>query len=237
MKSEGFWFLKPRAGFSNLNTMGSLVKSFANLNAAVAYAEINNDLYELLCDDASRKVLLHVLLEEYFPNTQEAYSEQNSNSLLKDLEASFLNDPAELYKKQKKLLLDQKECEEVFLRGCVFKREIPRIYNNRCCISGLRIDTTHNISMIDACHIIPFSESYDDTVSNGIALCPNLHRAFDRGLMSITPDYRVCISDSFIEEGSYSLKQFADRKIALPTNENYWPNRENLERHGVNIFR
>lgn len=30
-----------------------------------------------------------------------------------------------------------------------------------------------NVSMVDACHIVPFSEGYDDTLTNGIALCPN----------------------------------------------------------------
>lgn len=237
MKSEGFWTLKPKAGFSNLNTMGSLVKSFANLDAAVEYAEISNDLFELLIDEPSSQVLLNVLLEEYFPNTHGAISEQNYYALVKGLEDHFLNDSSEFYKQQTKLLLDQKEDEEVFLRGSVFKREIPKIYNNTCCISGLKVDTMHNISMIDACHIIPFSESYDDTVTNGIALCPNLHRAFDRGLLSVTPDYRVKISDSFIEEGNYSLKQFANKKISLPINGKYWPNRESLEWHVNNVFR
>jgi len=73
--------------------------------------------------------------------------------------------------------------EEVFIRSGIFKREIPKLYNNTCAISQLRIDATANISMVDACHIVPFSEAYDDTLTNGIALCPNLHRAFDRGLI------------------------------------------------------
>lgn len=204
MKSEGFWTLKPKAGFSKLNTMGSLVKSFANLNAAVEYAEISNDLFELLMDNASRQILSNVLLSEYFPNTQGAISQPNYNLLFEDFEDHFLNDSSELYKQRTKLLMAQKEDEEVFLRGSVFKREIPKMYHNTCCISGLKVNSMHNISMIDACHIIPFSESYDDTVTNGIALCPNLHRAFDRGLLSITPNYKVKISDSFMEEGNYS---------------------------------
>jgi putative restriction endonuclease len=38
--------------------------------------------------------------------------------------------------------------------------------------------------MIDGCHIIPFSKNYNDTIINGIALCPNLHKAFDRALIT-----------------------------------------------------
>lgn len=154
MKSEGFWVLKPKAGFSNLNTMGSLVKSFANLNAAVEYTEIEKPLFELLNDASSRKALLQVLLDEYFPNTKGYFSEQDPVSLFNDLEYSFLNDPSEYYRDRTKELLTQKNDEEVFLRGSVFKREIPKIYNDTCCISGLRANSMHNISMIDACHII-----------------------------------------------------------------------------------
>ncbi|WP_201288840.1 HNH endonuclease signature motif containing protein [Polaribacter septentrionalilitoris] len=39
--------------------------------------------------------------------------------------------------------------------------------------------------MIDACHIVPFSISNDDTIPIGISLSPNLYRAFDRGLITI----------------------------------------------------
>jgi putative restriction endonuclease len=104
---------------------------------------------------------------------------------LDELEDKVLNESPEIYKKEIKVLIEQKNEDEIFLRGSLFKREIPKIYNNTCCISGMRIDATINVSMIDACHIVPFNESYDDTVTNGIALCPNLHRAFDRGLIAI----------------------------------------------------
>jgi putative restriction endonuclease len=57
------------------------------------------------------------------------------------------------------------------------------------------VDATINVTMVDACHIVPFSISYDDTITNGLALCPNLHRAFDRGLIAISDDYRVVVSE------------------------------------------
>ena len=72
--------------------------------------------------------------------------------------------------------------------------------------------------MVDACHIVPFSESYDDTLTNGIALCPNLHRAFDRGLISISDDYTVLINRNFVEDKNsvLNLSQFEDKQIILP---------------------
>ncbi|MEQ9297766.1 MAG: HNH endonuclease [Cyclobacteriaceae bacterium] len=238
MKSEGFWRLIPKKGFGEIEKMGSLMKSFSSLSAAVAYAQIDQSLYELCLNSKSNQTLKQQLLDEYFPVTKHRFSGGNtSGSIFKDLEGKFLNEPPAEYQRQTKLLLEDNEEEEVFLRGSVFKREIPKIYDSRCCISGLRVDSIHNFSMIDACHIVPFSESYDDTVTNGLALCPNLHRAFDRGLISIALDYRVCVSDSFVEEGDYSIRQYDGQKINLPSNQSYWANQKNLEWHKQYVFK
>lgn len=32
-----------------------------------------------------------------------------------------------------------------------------------------------NAQLVDACHIVPFAISKDDTINNGISLSPNLH--------------------------------------------------------------
>ena len=149
---------------------------------------------------------------------------------------SILNEPSEEYKRkiiELKSQVDENAFqEEVFIRGGLFKREIPKIYNNTCAITGLRIDAITNVSMVDACHIVPFSEGYDDTLTNGIALCPTLHRAFDRGLISITDDYKVIINKNFVEKTSiYNISQFAGNKITLPENSNFHPALENFAKH------
>lgn len=92
--------------------------------------------------------------------------------------------------------------------------------------------------MVDACHIVPFSVSFDDTITNGIALCPNLHRAFDRGLITINEDYRVVVSKKFNEkENSYSIRAFENKIINLPSIESYFPTANNFHWHFKNIFK
>jgi putative restriction endonuclease len=92
--------------------------------------------------------------------------------------------------------------------------------------------------MIDACHIVPFSESHDDTISNGISLCPNLHRAFDRGLISIDEDYKVIVSSSFSESSvDYSIKQYEGKELFLPKDYEHFPSANNLLWHKNNSFR
>lgn len=92
--------------------------------------------------------------------------------------------------------------------------------------------------MIDACHIIPFSESFNDTITNGIALCPNLHRAFDRGLIAINEDYKVIVSKSFKEEKNiYSIRAFENKIINLPSIESFFPKANNFLWLLKNIFK
>jgi putative restriction endonuclease len=87
--------------------------------------------------------------------------------------------------------------------------------------------------MVDACHIVPFSEGYDDTLTNGIALCPNLHRAFDRGLISISDNYTILLNKNFVEneKSAFNLSQFAGKRIFLPYSEKLYPDLENLYIH------
>lgn len=127
--------------------------------------------------------------------------------------------------------------EEVFVRGSLFKKTVPRIYDYTCCISRMKINTLPNIQMVDACHIYPFSLSNDDTITNGIALCPNLHRAFDRGLISINEDYHVQVTGDLTEnESAYGLTQFDGVPIQLPAQERYYPSRKALAWHWKAVF-
>lgn len=240
LTSDKFWKLIPNPGFENILQLSASMRSFANLNAAVNCAIIDEELFELMKDKKSNEILTQFLLDEYFPNSESNFnnSSDGQQNLFDDIENKILKEPSEEYQQEIKYLLEQKNEEEIFLRGSLFKREIPKIYNNTCCISGMKIDATINVSMIDACHIVPFSVSYDDTIKNGIALCPNLHRAFDRGLIAVDESYRVVVSKSFKEhETNYSIRAFEGNEIKLPYMKNYYPKIENFQWHLKNVFK
>ena len=187
LKSDEFWQLVPKAGFENIDQMGSIMKSFSNLNAAVDYAVIDTELFLLAIDKRSNEILQQFLIDEFFleSNTNLAYLSRCQESLFNNIEVKILHESPADYRQEIEKLMHQNNEEEIYLRRSLFKREIPKIYNNTCSISGMKVDSMFSFSMIDACHIIPFSNSYFDTVTNCIALCPNLHRAFDSGLISI----------------------------------------------------
>lgn len=240
LKSDGFWKLIPRSGFENIDQFGSVMKSFSSLVATIHCAVIEEDLFLLMNEKKSNFILQQFLLQNYFPVTKDNYTTEPTGQYLifDEITEKILKENQVDYRKEILDLLDQKDEEEIYLRGSLFKREIPKIYNNTCCISGMRIDSETSVSMIDACHIVPFSKSYNDTISNGIALCPNLHRAYDRGLISIDQDYKVVVSKNFKEyDTNYSLKRFDGQKILLPNEERFYPLLANIDWHQQNIFR
>jgi putative restriction endonuclease len=86
--------------------------------------------------------------------------------------------------------------------------------------------------LLDACHIQTHALSGINSPSNGIALCKNLHAAFDNGLISLADDFSVLVSRQVREnKTAYSLLPLAGTKIHLPTQERFQPARDHLEWH------
>lgn len=240
LSSEPFWRLVYINGLSDKKEK---ISSLGKLKSKIAFAEIDKDLFELLLNPITRTELENTILDSYFPNTRANYQFGivGGYDLENIIKEQILNDTKEEYQtlmNEITIELTENEIEEErYIRGSVFKREIPKIYQNQCCISGMRIEATTNAQMIDACHIVPFSISNDDTVSNGISLSPNLHRAYDRGLITINEDYIVRISPVVKEnETPFSISQFAGRRIILPENNKDYPSPENLMWHKKEVF-
>lgn len=240
LSREPFWQLITKRGYDlKTNSKGS-IRSFNALYLATEYAKIDKELAFLLMDNESRSILKHTIINQYFPISAHQLA---STSYLDLLTQDILNETGEEYRKKLEKIKAQMDTEnyeeEIFLRGYIFQKQIPQIYNYKCCVSGYTIRTLHNISMIDACHIVPFSESYDDTITNGLSLCPNIHRAFDRGLITIDENYKIIISSQFEEEfgNPFSIKEFENKKILLPDNILFAPSRGNLLWHNENVFK
>jgi putative restriction endonuclease len=222
LQSDGFWHLKTFPGREIALTSSHSIKSFAHLKEVIDYAYFDHDLISLLTNEHTRQILKQTLLQTYFPAIH-----LQPNQLIGKIIQQILHEPAADYKTK----AEGFDEEEIFVRSGLFKKEIPKIYNYTCSISGMRIITNADVQMVDACHIVPFSESHDDTITNGISLCPNLHRAFDRGLISLDTEYRVLVKPFTEQENYYSIKQFEGKQILLPNNKQYFPAQENLAAH------
>jgi putative restriction endonuclease len=226
------WSLMPKSGCQ----INSHIKSVNTLINVLDYGCFSADLFLYLSNLSSRNLMLLNLLNAYFLDTKFNYleSKRTGKGYLNDLEGFILNEPEVEYK-----TIKIETEEDVYVRGGLFKKLVPKVYNNTCCITGMRLESTFGHNFIDACHIVPFNISHNDKVDNGIALCPNLHRAFDRGLITVDANYKVVISKHINEEiiHPYSLSKFNEKQILLPLSNQYYPSVENLNWHRENVFK
>lgn len=108
---------------------------------------------------------------------------------------------------------------KVRLHQAAFRSAVLGVYNNRCAVTGMIAP-----KLIDAAHIIPDAEvGASQLINNGIALSNIHHRAYDRGLIGIDPDYRIQVSEHISpnEENDFIQKAFKayDQKLLhLPKN-------------------
>lgn len=109
-----------------------------------------------------------------------------------------------------------------------FRRLVLPPYATRCAICSLKEER-----LLDAAHIIGDTEDRGEpVVSNGLSLCSIHHRAFDRGLVGISPDYEVHVSRNLLDDDDGPmlelLKGFHRRSILVPERRSHRPDRELL---------
>lgn len=229
---QAFWTLHPYPGFQ----INAHIKSVQALAQVVAYGAFAPELFQLLTLERNRAFVRDSLLSTYFPAQQQEYyrHKQLDQGFYRDMQALVLNDPEVRYKR----VSIQSE-EDIFVRSGLFKRYIPQLYQDTCAMTGMRMRFTFTYNFLDACHIVPFAVSHDDKVTNGLALCPNLHRAFDRGLVSVDTDYRILVSSHIDEDIAhpYSLARLSGKPILLPKQAQYQPSQENLDWHREEVFK
>jgi putative restriction endonuclease len=125
---------------------------------------------------------------------------------------------------------------EVRRKQYIFRRMVLSSYAGVCCISGLS-----EPRLLVASHIVPWNKSNENRLNprNGLCLSVLHDKAYDRGLLTVLPDYTIVISkeirrlqdDKFIQE---TLVSCHGSKIALP--EKFHPAPELLEWHNQNVF-
>jgi putative restriction endonuclease len=120
-----------------------------------------------------------------------------------------------------------------YSRDANFRKAVLNAYENRCAV------TRAQMKLVEAAHILPVpAEGSSDHVSNGIALSPTLHRAYDTCLIFLDPDYvmrlNVQRAEQLVSEGLDAgldiFRKLLDRLIHLPQSGSERPRREFIER-------
>ena len=118
-----------------------------------------------------------------------------------------------------------------------FRSTILSSYNLKCCITGLSIS-----EFLVASHIKPWKSDEGNRLNPHNGLCLNsIHdKAFDKGFITVTPDYKIKVSKYFDEvKNDNSISDFFlkyhDQSIILP--DRFLPSNDFLDWHYQNIFK
>jgi putative restriction endonuclease len=113
-----------------------------------------------------------------------------------------------------------------------FRLKITSLYG-KCAVSG-----EHSTPVLEAAHIRPYSQQGSHSVSNGILLRSDIHKLYDRGYVTVDPDYTFRVSSRLKDDfkNGKTYYELENRKIWLPGDPVNWPSRENLDYHNSQLF-
>ena len=115
-----------------------------------------------------------------------------------------------------------------------FRILVTDTYRRQCAITGEKALPT-----LEAAHIKPITADGKHSIDNGLLFRSDIHRLFDKGYVTVTPDYKFRASRRLKEEFDNGEEYFRlqGNTLWLPNRTEYQPNREFLEWHSDTIFR
>lgn len=124
---------------------------------------------------------------------------------------------------------------KVRVKQAFFRKAVLSSYQGRCCITGLA-----EPKLLVASHIVPWRENAQQRLNpaNGLCLSVLHDKAYDQGLLTVTPDFLIRVSPRLFADQSDLAKdylwQLHGKPITLP--QKFMPNPEFLAYHAEHIF-
>lgn len=116
-----------------------------------------------------------------------------------------------------------------------FRILVTDAYGRSCAITE-----EHTLPALEAAHIKPFNLQGPNAIYNGLLLRSDVHRLFDKGYITVTPELRIEVSRRLREEfenGRYYYPFHGNRLHHLPLEPADHPSKELLIWHNEKIFK
>ena len=115
-----------------------------------------------------------------------------------------------------------------------FRLGVLDAYQRRCAVTGDRV-----IPVLEAAHIRPYASEGPHEIPNGLLLRSDIHRLFDLGYVTVTPDYSFRVS-SRLEQEFHNGREYYElagrRLLTLPAHVDERPAAAYLEWHNDVVF-
>jgi putative restriction endonuclease len=115
-----------------------------------------------------------------------------------------------------------------------FRVAVTEAYERTCAVT-----TEHSLPVLEAAHIRAYADGGEHTVSNGLLLRTDVHRLFDRGYVTVTPDLRFEVSRELEREWHNGRIYYAlhGREVHVPRHVDSRPDPKVLAWHNETRFR
>lgn len=143
---------------------------------------------------------------------------------------AILEAPCDLLSEE---MLRQEFEQTRLIRESSFRDLVLYFYEERCAITGMVINY-HSLNNLQACHIIPDSHRGPAHPRNGVAMCQDMHWAFDKGFFTIERDCTVKVHE--LVRTLPGLQPLHGRQLFLPRDARAHPSEMALRYHQERIF-
>ena len=115
----------------------------------------------------------------------------------------------------------------------IFRIAVTEAYEGACAMTG-----EHSLPALEASHIKPFNQGGLHETRNGLLLRADLHRLYDKGYLTVTPDARIEVSARLKEDyrNGRTYYPLHGAELRLPRNREEYPSRKHLEWHNEHVF-
>ena len=225
LRSEGFWHLRALPGRDAVVASMDSARSVSAIRENIDYVSLDPELHALVLDRNSRAALRQELIVAWFGGPNEKLDQVLQEERGSDHYERLLRQGS--FEQAKSM----QERPPEPARSAAFRRCVTENYDYRCAASGWRIVLPDSRVMVEAAHLIPFAETYDDDPRNGIALVPSFHWALDANVIAPGPDYVWHVSKALDERvaDNKPLLELSGKSLMLPKDRSLWPRADALE--------
>lgn len=216
LQSDQIWEIPNKKGI--LTDSGSVSRKF--LREQKVQAGFTQTVFELLQkqEDLIEKSV-SLLLEMHFPLS---WHQEIMDAIGFDFEVMPLDQ--ETFKRPK--------------RDSLFRKRVLEAYDYRCAICDFSVRMENTPVALEAAHIKWFRAGGPNIESNGLALCSLHHRLFDRGVMAISEQQTILVSEKANGHAGFKewVLDFEGKPIRTPRRKDYVPANAFTKWHVREIF-
>ena len=114
-----------------------------------------------------------------------------------------------------------------------FRIAVTEAYDRACAVT-----TEHSLPVLEAAHIQPYADGGEHRVKNGLLLRTDIHRLFDRGYVTVTPELRFEVGTRLRDEwhNGRDYYRLQGRRVYEPDLATERPDAELLNWHNEHRF-